>query len=1203
MNFNFIKLVPSFRPMYAGGMNASFRFVMRVSFLYFTLFLSLGQLLMAHSGKGQGLNELKITLKAQQESLISVIKKVQKESKISFVIPLDEVEMYNNINFAESHRSVKETLDLAFQNTSLSYKQVNDKTVLIFVADELGIEQVFLVTGKVMDENGVALSGVSVSVKGTQQSTMTNSSGDFQISLPKNTGITLVFSYIGYENQELPINNQSTVDVFLKEDIKDLEEVVVTALGISREKRSLGYSTQKLDGAELTESPASNFVNNISGKIAGVQISGSGSVGGSSRITIRGESSLNMQGNQPLFVIDGVPIGNDAVVGSSGLADYGNSSAEVNPADIESMNVLKGPAAAALYGSRAANGAIVITTKKGSAGQGMDISFNSYYFVEEVAWLPKFQNQFGQGRDGVYKGSNFGASWSVYPDGDQDGSDESWGPRLDNGTMEKQFNSPTTNGFRGGDVAINNRGDVIATPWISHPNNIKDFFDTGGKAYNNLAFSGGNDKGVYRLSLSALNEKGTIPNNDLDRYQVSLNSSYKLTSKLSSSINFNYMKQTSTNRPENGYSRNTFMYFFTWMTRQVDINDLRNYWQPGLEGIRQFQYNYGENHNNPFFMMYENTKAQDKDRVYGNIALEYAFTDRLKLKVRTAEDLYYDFRPMKTAVSTVDAPLGGYEETRLKYEERNTDLLLSYNGTADTDLGYVLSLGANRFDQNNASLGATNTGLLVPGVYNLGNTSQLLRANNWSNRKRINSVYAMANMNYRSLLYLDLTARNDWSSTLPASNNSYFYPSLGLNANMKDILRLPNGISQAQLRFSWAQVGNDAGSYSLVSTYEYGAPWGSDYSLIGSNTLMNSNLKPEITSTYEAGTALGFFNNRLGIDVTYYDIRSRNQILWLPVVESSGQSGRMINAGEIKNTGFEIMLSGTPITTDGGFRWNFNVNWSHNIGKVISLTENETKIVQAAPGEDGSIQARVGEKMGAIWGPGYQRVPDGPLKGQIIIGSNGKAMVTTEEMYLGNLNPDWTAGFYNQIIYRNFNLNFLFAGQFGGKFISRFYNKAAGSGQLLESAWGRGERAPGTEYDAPYYAQGAALMPDGSYQPNSTGDPGRLDAGVYGTDVRSMVKGLMDHISEAQLFSATYFKLRELSVGYSLPNKLIENVFIKNARISLTGRNLLIFRPKSNHHFDPEVSVATTGSGLIPGFENMSVPSTREIGLSLNLNF
>lgn len=1059
------------------------------------------------------------------------------------------------------------------------------------------------ITGRVTDSTGTGLQGVTVQVQGTTINAITDADGRFSIEMPANSTV-LVFSYVGLGKQEIRVNNRTQIDVQLVTAVSNMAEVVVTALGIERKKESLGFATQKVSGEQLNEAPSSNFVNNISGKVAGVHISGAGGVGSSARITIRGESSLSLQSNQPLFVIDGVPIANDGVNNTSGNADYGNSAAEINPADIESMNVLKGPAAAALYGSRAANGAIVITTKKGTSRRGIGLSFTTGFNQERVARLPKFQDDFGQGNNGVYEGSNFGASWSVYPDGQQDSYDESWGPRLDNGTLENQFDSPTTNGYRGADVAINNRGDIIATPWISQPNNIRDFFDKGHKEYYNLALTGGNDKSNYRLSLTSLNEKGVIPNNDLKRYQVGLNSSYKLTSKLTSSINLNYIKQQSENRPDNGYGRNTFMYFFTWMGRNVNINGLRDYWQPGLTGLRQFQYNYGENHNNPIFLMNEVTKGQDKNRIYGNVALDYAFSDHLKFKVRTAADYFNDFRPMKWAVSTVDYENGRYEEVRIDYQERNTDVLLSYNNeVADGDITYTVSGGANRFDQSGRSQSAAAPQLLVPGVYNLGNTSSPLSAGSYEYQKRINSVYGTANISYKDLLHLDVTARNDWSSTLPKDNNSYFYPSVSTNANVKEILHLPAGISKARLRLSWAQVGNDAGPYQIKNSYGYGSPWGGNYSMVGGSSLMNSDLKPEITTSYEVGTSLGFFKNRLSFDLTYYDIRSKNQIMALPMVRSSGAVTRIINAGEIKNTGLELMISAEPVKLPNSFSWTFNINFSHNIGKVIALTDEVDKIVQSAPGEDASIQARVGERMGAMYGPGYQRVQEGPMKGEIIIFSNGQPRGTTEDIYLGNYNPDWIGSIYNKLAYKNFSLGIMFGGQYGGKFISRFYNKANGAGQLIESAAGRSARAPGTEYDDPYFVVGAAEMTDKTYVPNSTSTDGTFSTGVYGTNARNFIKRPLDHISEAQLFDATYFKLRELSFGYTVPEKWLGKNFVKAATISVSGRNLLLFTPKSNQHFDPEVATATQGNGLVPGFENMSTPSTREMGINLNINF
>lgn len=1056
------------------------------------------------------------------------------------------------------------------------------------------------VEGTVTDQVGQTMPGVTVRIKGGTVATHTNGSGKYTIQL-QSADDKLIFSFLGYQALEVAVAGRSSIDVVMVEEAHSLNELVVTALGIEREKNTLAYATQQISSKNINDAPATNFISGLSGKVAGVNIVSGGALGSSARITLRGESSLSMQNNQPLFIVDGTPVANDPTVNNS--ADYGNSAAAINPADIESVNVLKGPAASALYGSRAANGAIVITTKKGGKG-GVGVDFNSYYFVSEVGRLPEFQNEFGAGRNGVYEGSNFGAGWSAYPDGLQDGYDESWGPRLDVGTLHAQFDSPTTNGFRGGDVSVNNRGDVIKTPWVSQPDNIKDFFQTGQKFYNNLAFTGSNERGHYRLSMTALNEKGTIPNNNLDRYQASISTGYKLSEKLSSNINLTYGNTQSSNRPDNGYGRNTVMYFFTWMNRNININSLKDYWQKGLEGTRQFQYNYGENHNNPFFLMYENTKGQDKNQVYGNFDVTYNINDHLNLKVRTALDYYTDERPTRTSYSEVSSPKGRYEVQRVGYMERNSDFLLTFNKLfAGEDLKLTLSGGANRFDLSHSSNVAGIPELLIPGIYNLSNTSAQSYASSSEFEKRINSVYALANIGYKDLFYLDLTARNDWSSTLPENNNSYFYPSVGLNTNLKKLLSIADFANQAQVRVSWARVGNDAAPYQLINAYVNQQKWGDQPALSGSSSLANAELKPEIISTHELGTAWSFLSNRLAFDVTYYDIRSRNQIVALPLVSSSGYASRAINAGEIKNTGFEIMLSGTPVNKFNSLRWDVSLNWARNVGKVVSLTDEVDKLVQAAPGEEASIQARAGERMGAIWGPGFERVPDGPLKGEIIITPNGRAKATSEDIYLGNINPDWTAGLSNRVAYKNFSLYALIGGQAGGKFVSRFYNKAVGAGQLAESAEGRSARPVGQEYSEPYFIPGAAQMPDGSYQPNNTSTDGTFSSGVYGTDVRYFFKGRMDHITEAQLFSTTYFKLRELTLSYTLPQKLIDQTFIRKATLSLTGRNLFLITPDSNSHFDPEVAVATAGNGLIPGFENMSLPSSREMGVSLHINF
>jgi TonB-linked SusC/RagA family outer membrane protein len=975
--------------------------------------------------------------------------------------------------------------------------------------------------------------------------------------------------------------------------------VVVTALGIEREKQSLGYATQELNGDQLNEAREANFTSMLSGKVAGLDIKSNAGVGSSTRIILRGESSLNFNGNQPLFVVDGIPINNS--INNTSSADFGNGASEINPADIESVNVLKGPAAAALYGARASNGVIIITTKSGKGQRGLGISVNTGITFEDVLRLPRFQNEFGQGNSGLFEGSNFGyqGNLAAYPNGVQDGFDESWGPRLNFGPKRAQFDSPTTNGYRGGDVHVADRGDVIPTPWVSQPNNVHDFFEIGHTVFNNIAFSGGNDKGHFRLSLTNQKTKGIVPNNDLERNTAALNASFNVSEKLRTDVVLNYIKTESDNRPDQGYGRNTPMYFMLWMGRQVNMNSLRRYWQPGLEGLQQFQYNYGENHNNPFFYQYENTSGQVKDRVVGSVAATYNFTDRLSLMVRTATDFSIDHRTFRLAWSTVESPKGRYRVNDLYMEERNTDFLLRYEAKREGFFGAVFSVGANRRDDKGRTIDVTAPELTVPGIYNLGNSAAAIASSEYNYRKRVNSVYALAQLDYDNKIFLDITGRNDWSSTLPPDANSYFYPSVALSALLNEFFETPlQGVDQIKLRAGWAQVGNDTGPYALYSTYSAGQPWGTIPTLSESGTLRNPQLKPESITTLEYGINVVLFDRRVDLDLTYYTITSKDQILPLSLTGTSGYESRIINAGEIKNSGIEIMLNATPVLLPNGFRWDISLNYAKNQNKVVALAPGIPAYVQTAPGEEATVEARVGERMGALYGPGFERVPSGPLKGQIIIGANGLPIKTTQPIYLGNFNPDWTGGVSNTFSFKGIFARALFDIRQGGVFISRFYNKGMGAGILEESAYERAAREPGKEYEGLYYHEGAAQIGENEWVPNRTSTDGTASEGVYGTAARAYYKQYHDHNSESQLFDASFVKLREIAIGYSVPQKLLGNIPVRDVRISFVGRNLKLWT--DNIHFDPEGTMATSGGGLIPGFENMSLPSTKSYGVNLS---
>ena len=1058
----------------------------------------------------------------------------------------------------------------------------------------------FNVGGVVTDSYGEPLTGVTIIEKGTTNGTVTDEIGEYKISVSSGEQ-TLIFSYIGYIKQEQKIDRCNQVNISMSEDEYLLNEVIVTALGISREKKALGYAVQDISG-DILDGHVSNFTSALSGKVAGITINTNSTVGGNSRVVIRGESSLNYQSNQPLYVIDGVPVGNDAVQNHNG-ADYGNSSAEFNANDVESISVLKGAAASALYGSRAANGVIMITTKSGKSQSGLGIAYSATFSRETPLILPKLQRLFGQGKNGLYEGSNFGYSNNgLYPNGLNDDYDESWGPRLD-GKPRVQFDSPTDNGYRAGDVYLLDRGNPIATPWVANPDNLKDFFESGYTRVHNIALNNSNENGSFRFSYTNHAQEGLTPNNKLKRNTFNINSSYKLNRWTTASFAGNYVKTEGTNRPDLGYGRETPMYFFIWLPQSNNINSYRNYWQPGMEGIRQFQGNYGENHNNPFFYQYENTSEQDKDRFYGNIKLDVDFTDKLKLMVRGGTDFYNDFRPRKIAVSTASYPEGFYQEVKMNFQESNFDMLLSYDTPINEKFGLVANIGANYMDRKQRTSTNTAQRLIVPGLYSLSNSVEKPAVDAYGYHKRTNSVYGSAQLDYEHIVFLDITGRNDWSSTLPTNNNSYFYPSFTLSILADQIINMPKAISFLKFRGGFAQVGNDTDPYNLRTTYTANGFFGNAALISEESALKNKNLKPEQISTIEAGLEFGLFHNRIHGDISIYRSDSKDQIMNLQTSPTSGYNSEVINAGKIRNRGLEVVLNGSPVRNNKGLNWDIDVNFAVNRGTVVNLTDNMKELVISSPGEDAKIVAKEGERMGQLYGPGFERVESGPMKGQIIIGTNGLPVMTSDPILLGNINPDWTGGINNTLSYKGFSLNFLFDIRYGGVFVSRTLNKGIGAGQLIETEVGRGAREVGHEYDSPYYIEGAARLTDGSYTPNLTIHDGTYSQGVYGTDARYFHKNYYDHNSEAQLLDASFVKLRELKIGYTLPKHIARKFHANNLGVYFFGRDLLLFTNKDNQHFDPEAAMANTGNGLVLGFENLSIPSARSMGVQVNISF
>ncbi|MDP4286091.1 MAG: SusC/RagA family TonB-linked outer membrane protein [Bacteroidota bacterium] len=1191
---------------------------MRIGIVTITILIITSlQLLLASPLRGQPIGKVEIRIGLNNETLVQAFQKIEERSPFHFMYRDEEVKNIRNLNLPSDTKSVEEILKIILSRTSLTYRQVNNQ-ILILPSKKLvsnsdfksftpipitGIKVTYtpeakVIHGKVTDTKGEPLVGVSITLKGSEIGTSSDKLGNYKITVPD--GGVLVFTYVGYTKKEVQVIGSSEINVVMEESASSLNEVVVTALGIVQKKVALGYATQQVKGATLNEARDNNFVNSLSGRVAGVNIISGNGVGSSARITIRGESSLNYFKNQPLVIVDGVPVSNDAVSNGGGNSpDFGSSIDELNPADIESVNVLKGAAASALYGSRAANGALVITTKSGKGVKGMGVSFTSGYTWENPLRLPKFQNSFGGGTDGQYKGSNFGYSNNgLYPNGINEDWDESWGPAL-NGQLITQFDSPTSNGFRGADVNLPNRGDIIPTPFIPHPNNMKDFFVTGHTRFNSVALSGSNNVANYRFSYTNNEELGIVPNNNLTRNTYNLNAGFKLSDRLTAQTVANYTNTNSISRPDLGYGHGTIMYEYVWFDRNVDLNSLRNYWQPGLEGLQQFSQDYGNGHDNPFFYAYENTSGQNKDQVYGNIKLNYKISDNLSLMGRAGTDYFNDFRPRREAMSSSNAPQGFYQETTLNYQESNYDFLLNYKKNIN-EFHFDVSAGGNIMERRRGSRQATAGQLVIPGIYSLNNSNVPVQTSTYDEKRRTNSLYAFLQADYQGKIYVNATGRNDWSSTLPASNNSYFYPSVNTSILFNRIFTMSPKIDLLKLRMAYAEAGNDADPYSILTPYNYQPLWNGIPSLAESSQLNNQNLKPEKSSTTEIGAEVSAFQGRLGLDVTLYNTSSKNQILSLPTPISSGYNSRVINAGEISNKGIEVQLTAVPLRLKNGFEWNMMINFARNVSKVVSLAPGVDRIVQEAPGEDASIEARVGERMGALYGPGFQRVPDGPLKGMPIIGSNGRAKITPTSIYLGNINPDWTAGITNRFSFKGVYLESLFDINQGGVMVSRFINKATGAGQLIETAGARLKHAPGDVYNTDYYRDGGVLQPDGSYARNLQIFDGSYSKGLNGTGPRDFYKRYYDHNSEQQLVDRSFVKLREVKIGYNFPKKMYSHIPIQNISFSLVGRNLFLWT--KNDQIDPETG-ASTGQGLVGGFENLSLPTTRSFGANLNVNF
>jgi len=1042
------------------------------------------------------------------------------------------------------------------------------------------------ITGTVTSaEDGQTLPYVNI-VTGNNSGTITDSDGQYSITILDNTEI-LSFSFIGYKTQQIAITNQTIINVALIEDASSLDEVVITALGLERDTKELGYVVQSLSSKGLTEVKAVNFLDNLTGKLAGVTISqGATGVGSSSKITIRGEASFS--NNNPLFVVDGVPINNNTVFNFTNEAaagfqeiDFGNGAMEVNADDIEEVSVLKGPSAAALYGTRASNGVIVIKTKDGKKSKGLGISINTSVFIDSAFRLPEFQNSYGQGNSGQFE----------YVDGLGGGINDnitySWGPQLDAGIFTPQFDSPVVlpNGtiVRGGDTALYNGDAITPTLLKSNPDNLKDFYQTGVTTINNIAISNGFDTGDYRLSFTDLRSESIIPGVNLDRQTVAAKLNFEPTEKTTISTSISYTNSTSDNRPSNGYgSENANYSLVAWGPRSLDINSLKNYWQPGLEGVQQYSFNYTF-FDNPYFILYENTNSFNRDRVFGNVAFKHQFTDAFSFQFRTGMDYSSEKRELKRSYSSNRFKNGAYAEHDVFYREINTDFLLNYNKTFG-DFKVDISAGGNRLDQNASTKQAQTVNLAQPGIFSLNNAASPIEVFQFDSKKRINSFYGIAKLGYKDFLYLDITGRNDWSSALATpfsvDGTSFFYPSASASFILSNITTLPKALSFAKLRASVAQVGNDTNAYQTSGAFISQTPYNGQPTFSNQDFIPNANLKPESTTNYEFGADLRFLNDRIRFDFTYYNAITKDQIISLPIPISSGYEQQVVNGGKVKSTGVEIIAGITPIKTSN-FKWNTTFNFAKNKATIEELPQADGRLTLAysriydSANQTVWFQVEEGGQIGDIYGTGYLKNENG----QFIIDDSGNYIADNTLQKLGNYNPDFTIGWNNDFNYKNWTASFLFDWRQGGEIVSRTSALGNVGGQLAETE----------------YRPEDGIIAEGVTQ---TGQPNTV-----AISAESYYRQFYDrNHEENNVYDASYLKLRQFSVGYNF--KLKEGFLGLeeggDIAVSLIGRNLFVIA--ENPHFDPE-QLAVQGNGFVSGVEDMSYASSRSFGLKASLNF
>lgn len=1030
----------------------------------------------------------------------------------------------------------------------------------VFLAGFSGFRAIYAqtVTGTVYDaDDETPLAGVNIIEVGTQNGTSTDADGEFSLTV-SDANASLRITFIGYQAQTIPLNGRTELEIFLQTRTEALEGVVVTALGIERESKSLGYSVTEVEAADLVAATEANTANLLQGQVAGVVVSPtSAGVGSSTRLTIRGASSLAGD-NQPLYVVDGVPIDNSNIgaAGMWGGFDGGDGISSINSTDIKSISVLKGASAAALYGTRARDGVVLITTKSGEGSQGgPTVTFNTTTtFKKAMTGFEDFQNEYGQGTNGV-KPSNQVEALST--------GQSSWGAPLD-GSSVIQF-------------------DGVERPYSDQGNPLEAFYRLGFSSKNTLSLAGGNESSSYYFSTTQFNTESVVPNSDLERTSINLRGTYSF-GDLTADVKANYINELANNRSWISDTPGNANATVAVLPPNVNVEDVKNSFMTAAGTEQGISDNiFGTN---PYWVTNQYSTDDDKDRVIGHIQLDYALADWLSLTGRSGMDWYTLRRTNLVPWGTAYRPDGSISENEYRVLEHNTDIFLHANRQLGSSLAVNATFGGHQRSSKSETVGASGSVFKIPKFRTITNMVNVSPVYAFS-EKKVNSLYGAVDLSYNDYLFLSVTGRNDWSSTLPEDGNAFFYPSVSASFVFSEAFSsMPSWLSFGKLRASWAEVGSDTDPYQLSLTYSVlnGSHQGQPLAVIAQTSVPLADLKPTSTVETEAGFDLRFFDDRLSFDFSWYDRQTTNQILSTVISGSSGYVQRVINAGRLDNSGIELLVRGVPFSKTDMF-WETSINYSRNKGEVVALAgDQEVLLLEESRSRNTFITAEVGEEYGTIWGYEYMRDANGN-----IVHENGLPVRNTERVVLGRGTPDWTAGWSNTFSYKTWSVNVLIDARWGAQLYSYTNGRAYGNGLHKNTLVGRAEcdaviTPTGYPDTGCFVAEGVDI----NGGPNTTAvTPGAYYGNIGG------------NISEDFIYDANFIKLRQLQISYQLPQALIAKLPVQSATVSATGRNLFyIYDPVPN--VDPEASI-NRGNGQ--GLELYGVPNARTFGLGINLRF